>query len=74
VFAFLGSVLTASNVLAFGDLMILGMAFPNLIGVYLLSGKLKGMLDSYWRDYRAGRFQVYDPRAPRTPVTKSVGD
>ncbi len=58
-FVFLGSVLTATNVLAFGDLMILGMAFPNLIGVYLLSGKLRGMLDSYWSRYKAGAFQVY---------------
>ena len=60
VFVFLGSVLTATNVLAFGDLMILGMAFPNLIGVYFLSGKLKRMLDDYWQSYRAGRFPVYD--------------
>ncbi len=59
VFVFLGSVLTSTNVLAFGDLMILGMAFPNLIGVYLLSGKVKRMLDEYWRDYTAGRFPTY---------------
>lgn len=58
-FVFLGSVLTATNVLAFGDLMILGMAFPNLIGVYYLSGKLRGMLDDYWSRYKAGSFQVY---------------
>lgn len=62
-FVFLGSVLTATNVLAFGDLMILGMAFPNLIGVYFLSGKLKAMLDAYWRDYKAGRFRRYDRAA-----------
>jgi alanine or glycine:cation symporter, AGCS family len=61
VFVFLGSVVTANNVLEFGDLMILGMAFPNLVGVYVLSGRLKGMLDDYWRDYRAGRFPVYGP-------------
>jgi AGCS family alanine or glycine:cation symporter len=60
VFVFLGSILTATSVLEFGDLMILGMAFPNLIGVYLLSGKLKGMLDEYWGNYKAGRFKVYE--------------
>ena len=59
IFVFLGSVLTATNVLAFGDLMILGMAFPNLIGVYFLSGKLKRMLDEYWEGYRAGSYRVY---------------
>ncbi|MGH7446105.1 MAG: alanine/glycine:cation symporter family protein [Longimicrobiales bacterium] len=60
IFVFLGSVLTATNVLAFGDLMILGMAFPNLIGVYFLSGKLKRMLDDYWQGYRAGSYRIYE--------------
>jgi len=60
VFVFLGSILTATNVLAFGDLMILGMGFPNLLGVYILSGKVKGMLDEYWADYQAGKYQVYE--------------
>ena len=60
VSAFLGSVLTATNVLAFGDLMILGMAFPNLIGVYFLSGKLKKMLDEYWKGYREGNYRRYE--------------
>lgn len=58
-FVFLGSVLTATQVLEFGDLMILGMAFPNLLGVYLLSGKVKGMLDEYWSNYKGGRFKTY---------------
>jgi len=60
VFVFLGSILTATNVLAFGDLMILGMAFPNLLGVYILHGKVKRMLTDYWTDYKAGRLPVYD--------------
>jgi AGCS family alanine or glycine:cation symporter len=59
VFVFLGSIITAPNILDFGDLMILGMAFPNLLGVYILSGKVRGMLDSYWNDYRAGKHKVY---------------
>ncbi|MEM8712671.1 MAG: alanine/glycine:cation symporter family protein, partial [Planctomycetota bacterium] len=40
-FTFLGSVITATAVLDFGDLMILGMAIPNVLGVVLLSGKVK---------------------------------
>ena len=32
----------------FGDLMILGMAFPNLIGVVLLSDVIRRELDRYW--------------------------
>jgi AGCS family alanine or glycine:cation symporter len=59
VFTFLGSIITATQILNFGDLMILGMAFPNLLGVYILSGKVKGMLDDYWKDYKSNQFQVY---------------
>ncbi|MEM9803028.1 MAG: alanine/glycine:cation symporter family protein [Planctomycetota bacterium] len=46
-FTFLGSVITATEVLNFGDLMILGMAIPNVIGVVLLSGKVRSKLDEY---------------------------
>jgi AGCS family alanine or glycine:cation symporter len=50
-------VFAAQAVLDFGDLMILGMAFPNLIGVFLLSGRVKTMLDDYWIRLRAGEFE-----------------
>jgi AGCS family alanine or glycine:cation symporter len=56
---FLGSVVTSQNVLDFGDLMILGMAFPNLLGVYLLHGKVRRELDQYWERYRKGEFPTY---------------
>lgn len=59
LFVFLGSITTSQNVLNFGDLMILGMAFPNMIGLYLMSGKVRLALDEYWRKYRAGEFKVY---------------
>src|SRR5690606_25702067 len=58
-FTFLGSVITATQILNFGDLMILGMAFPNLLGVYILSGKVRSMLDDYWQRYKSGQFKVY---------------
>ena len=56
---FLGSIITSTNVLNFGDLMILGLAFPNLIGVYILSGKVKQDFDDYWAKYKAGEFKRY---------------
>lgn len=59
VSTFLGSIVTSTNILNFGDLMILGMALPNLIGVYALSGKVRRALDSYWAEYRAGAFPVH---------------
>ncbi len=56
VFTFLGSILSSTNVLEFGDLMIFGMAIPNIIGVVLLSGKVRKHLDDYWVKVKSGEF------------------
>lgn len=56
VFVFLGAVVSATNVLDLSDLMILGMAFPNILGVALLSGRVKQDLNDYWAKYKAGEF------------------
>lgn len=56
-FVFLGSIVSAKNVLEFGDLMILGMAFPNVIGLFLLSGRVSKDLKAYWASYKAGEFK-----------------
>lgn len=64
-FVFLGSIITATNVLDFGDLMILGMAFPNVLGVVLLSGRVRAALDSYWGKYKRGELKRYDTSARR---------
>jgi AGCS family alanine or glycine:cation symporter len=37
--------------------MILSMAFPNILGVALLSGKIRRALDDYWRRYKAGEME-----------------
>ena len=58
-FVFLGSILNATNVLGFGDLMILGLAFPNLLGIYFLTGKVRGCLDDYWGKLKRGEYQRY---------------
>ena len=55
--AFLGSILSQSNVLVFSDLMILSMALPNILGVVILSGTIKTRLDDYWGRYRAGKLE-----------------
>jgi AGCS family alanine or glycine:cation symporter len=47
IFTFLGSIITATNILDFSDLMILGMAFPNILGLILLSDKVKNDLNNY---------------------------
>ena len=50
---FMGAVASSTNILEFGDLMILGMAIPNLIGVVLLSGKVKQALKDYQQKLKA---------------------
>ena len=54
-----GSSINLASVMDFADAMILAMALPNLIGVYLLTPVVKRELRSYWADYKAGRLQTY---------------
>jgi len=54
LFTFLGSVISATNVMDFGDLMIFGMMLPNMIGLFLLSGKVRRDLDVYWSKLTSG--------------------
>ena len=55
-FVWAGAIFEPQSVLDFGDYMILGMAFPNLAGVFLLSGLVKQELDQYLEKLRAGEF------------------
>jgi AGCS family alanine or glycine:cation symporter len=59
LFAWCGAIFNASSVIDFGDAMILGMAFPNLVGVMLLSGRVKRELDTYLGKLKAGDLQRY---------------
>ncbi|TPV92282.1 MAG: alanine:cation symporter family protein [Myxococcales bacterium FL481] len=58
-FVFLGSIVTGNNVLNFGDLMILSMAFPNILGILFLSSGVRRDLDDYLRSLAAGKFKIY---------------
>ena len=58
-FTFLGSIVQSTQILEFGDLMILGMAFPNILGVVLLSGKVRRDLVVYWQKLQSGAFPTY---------------
>ena len=60
VWVFLGSILSATSVLDFGDLMILGMAFPNICGIIFLTGKVKKQLDEYMGKLKAGEMKAYE--------------
>jgi len=57
VFVFLGSVTSPSSILDFSDLMILSMALPNILGLYLLHGKVREALREYLIKFRRGDFE-----------------
>ena len=59
VFTVLGSIVTATNVLAFGDVMILLMAFPNILGLYFLAPIVKKELSSYLARVESGEIKKY---------------
>ncbi len=54
IFVVIGSVTSASNILDFSDLLILGMALPNFIGLYMLHGKVREALSSYLAKLKSG--------------------
>ncbi|MPN51791.1 hypothetical protein SDC9_199440 [bioreactor metagenome] len=43
----LGSVLSLTAVVDFSDMLILAMAVPNIIGLYVLAGEVKSELKNY---------------------------
>ncbi len=54
VFVVFGAVFQLGNVLNFSDLMILGMAFPNILGALILSSRVKRALQDYWQKVESG--------------------
>ncbi len=62
IFVFIGAVVNLQSVLNFGDMMILAMAFPNLLGCYLLSGKVATALEDYLARLRSGEMLTYEEK------------
>ncbi len=48
VFVVIGASVSLGAVLDFSDMMILAMSFPNIIGLYIMSGEVRKDLDDYW--------------------------
>lgn len=53
VFVVIGASVSLGAVLDFSDMMILAMAFPNIIGLYIMSTEVKIDLDSYVQKLKA---------------------
>jgi len=58
LFVVLGSILKLGSVLDFSDLMILGMAFPNIFGLFLLNKQVRDRLDDYWNRWVSGAIPI----------------
>ncbi|MEJ2584091.1 MAG: amino acid carrier protein [Robiginitalea sp.] len=48
IFVVIGASVSLGAVLDFSDMMILAMSFPNIIGLYIMSGEVRKDLDEYW--------------------------
>lgn len=59
VCVFIGAIVNLGAVLDFSDMMILSMAFPNVLGVALLAPKVKRDLSDYWKRYKANEFKTF---------------
>ena len=55
----MGAIFNTSAVIDFGDAMILGMAFPNMFGAVILSGRIKRELDKYLGKLRSGQLKRF---------------
>ncbi|HFU77123.1 MAG TPA: alanine:cation symporter family protein [Epsilonproteobacteria bacterium] len=53
-FTVIASVTSASALLDFSDLLILAMALPNLVGLYMLQGDVKENLTEYLKKWKSG--------------------
>jgi len=57
-FTIMASVTSASAMLEFSDLLILTMALPNIIGLYMLQGDVKANLDLYLQKWKSGELDA----------------
>ena len=59
-FVVLGPILTLETVIGFSDMMLFSMAFPNIIGLILLSGALRGKANEYVALLKSGEISRTD--------------
>lgn len=59
IFIVIGSSVSLGAVLDFSDMMILAMAFPNILGLLFLSKEVRSDLDSYFSRLKSGEIKKY---------------
>ena len=55
----LGSIASLGNVIDFSDMMILGMAFPNILGLYFFAKEVKFDLKDYFSRIKSGKIKKF---------------
>lgn len=63
LFVFLGPMVSLNNVIDFTDLLILSMAYPNILGMLFLSGKVARLAKDYARRLNTGEMKPFDHKA-----------
>lgn len=59
IFIVIGASSSLGAVLDFSDMMILGMAFPNILGIYFLVGEVRKDLDDYFKRIKSGEIKRF---------------
>lgn len=59
IFIVIGSSVGLGSVLVFSDLMILGMAFPNILGLLIMSSEVRDDLKSYFKRIKSGEIKQF---------------
>jgi AGCS family alanine or glycine:cation symporter len=59
IFVVVGSSVSLGAVIGFSDLMILGMAFPNILGLLIMSGEVKQDMNNYFAKIKSGVIQKF---------------
>lgn len=70
----IGAVSSLTNVITFSDLMILSMAFPNIIAGVILAPKVKKLLNDYWDRHQRGQFKVYAQTKSKEAKARGTGE
>ena len=59
VFIIIGLSVKLGGVLDFSDMMILAMAFPNILGLLILSKEVRKDLDEYYEKLKTGLIKKF---------------
>ncbi len=59
IFIIIGSSVSLGSVIDFSDMMILAMAFPNILGLYMMSGEVRADLRDYISRVKSGKVKRF---------------